>query len=127
MVLTNAAGLTLYTFAKDSGGQSACYGGCAKFWPPVLGKPRVAAGVSLNGKFGTTTRKNGQVQVTYNGHPLYTFAGDSKPGDTHGNGSTQDGGLWKVITTSASGASGGSSPAPSASSSGGGGSGGYGY
>ncbi|MEP7022647.1 MAG: hypothetical protein ABJB47_02305 [Actinomycetota bacterium] len=123
-VLTNSKGFALYTFAKDKGGTSACYGQCGKFWPPVDGPATVASGVKLSGSFGTTTRKDGSKQLTYNGHPLYTFAGDHKPGDVNGNGSTADGGLSKGITTSAGG---GAAPASSSSSSSGGGSGGYGY
>lgn len=128
-VLTNASGFTLYTFQADQGSTSTCYGKCAQFWPPVFGSVHLAAGQSITGKFGTTTRKDGKTQVTFDGHPLYTYAGDTKPGDTNGNNINQDGGIWNVITTAAGGAGAGASstpsPAPSASSGGGGG--GYGY
>ena len=124
-VLTNAAGFTLYTFQADKGTTSVCYGACAQFWPPVIGTAHMAAGQNISGHFGTTTRKDGKVQVTYNGHPLYTYAGDTQPGQTAGNGINQDGGIWNVITTSASGA--GAASSPSAAPSSGSGGGGYGY
>jgi predicted lipoprotein with Yx(FWY)xxD motif len=131
VLLTNASGFTLYTFQADQGSTSTCYGRCAQFWPPVFGSAHLAAGQNVNGRFGTTTRKDGKTQVTYDGHPLYTYAGDTKPGDTKGNNINQDGGIWNIITIAAGGgaSSGGGStpsPAPSAASSGGGG-GGYGY
>jgi predicted lipoprotein with Yx(FWY)xxD motif len=132
MVLTNASGFTLYTFAADNGSTSTCYGKCAQFWPPVFGSAHLASAQNLHGKFGTTTRKDGKTQVTYAGHPLYTYAGDTKPGDTNGNNLDQDGGLWKVITTAVgggagAGSSGGTTPSPAPSASSGGGGGGYGY
>ena len=102
-VLTNAAGFTLYTFQADKGSTSVCYGACAQFWPPVIGTAQLAAGQKINGHFGTTTRKDGKIQVTYDGHPLYTYAGDTQPGQTSGNGINQDGGIWNVITTAAGG------------------------
>ena len=124
-VLTNAAGFTLYTFQADKGTTSTCYGACAQFWPPVIGTAHMAAGQNISGHFGTTTRKDGKVQVTFDGHPLYTYAGDTQPGQTSGNGINQSGGIWNVITTSASGA--GAAASPSAASSSGSGGGGYGY
>jgi predicted lipoprotein with Yx(FWY)xxD motif len=77
-VLTNAKGLTLYSFAPDTASTSKCYGSCAAYWPPVTGKP--AAGSGVTGKLGTIKRTDGSTQVTYNGHPLYTYVGDSGPG-----------------------------------------------
>ena len=124
-VLTNAAGFTLYTFQADKGTTSVCYGACAQFWPPVIGTAHMAAGQNISGHFGTTTRKDGKTQVTFDGHPLYTYAGDTQPGQTSGNGINQDGGIWNVITTSASGAGAASSPSSAPSSGSGGG--GYGY
>ena len=127
-VLTNAAGFTLYTFQADKGSTSTCYGACAQFWPPVIGTAHLAAGQNINGHFGTTTRKDGKIQVTYDGHPLYTYAGDTQPGQTSGNGINQDGGIWNVITTAAGGGAGaGASSSPSAAPSSGSGSGGGGY
>ena len=127
-VLTNAAGFTLYTFQADKGSTSTCYGACAQFWPPVLGTAHLAAGQNISGHFGTTTRKDGKTQVTYDGHPLYTYAGDTQPGQTSGNGINQSGGIWNVVTTSASGGAGaGAGSSPSAAPSSGSGGGGYGY
>ena len=97
-VLTNAKGLTVYTFAADSPGKSNCYGDCASYWPPVTGSPSHAAGIS--GTFGTTTRTDGTKQVTWNGHPLYTYVGDSGPGQAHGNNLNLNGGLWKEVAVS---------------------------
>ena len=97
MVLTNAAGFTLYTFQADKGSTSTCYGACAQFWPPVLGTAHLAAGQNINGHFGTTTRKDGKTQVTYDGHPLYTYAGDSAPGQAKGNNLDLNGGFWYEV------------------------------
>jgi predicted lipoprotein with Yx(FWY)xxD motif len=113
-VLTNASGFTLYSFAPDTPAKSNCNGTCAQNWPPVKG-PATAAGVT--GTFGTITRSDGSVQATFDGHPLYAFAGDTAPGQNKGNGLNAAGGLWHEITTS------GTAPAGSSSS----GSGGGGY
>jgi predicted lipoprotein with Yx(FWY)xxD motif len=124
-VLVNAAGHTLYWFAKDTSAKSNCTGSCATYWPPVIGKVTSASGASM-GKFGTITRSNGQLQATYMGHPLYTYAGDSAAGQVNGNGKNLSGGLWWAMTPSGakpSAAAAAASPAPSSSSSGGG----YGY
>jgi predicted lipoprotein with Yx(FWY)xxD motif len=122
-VLTNAKGFTLYWFAIDTATSSKCTGSCTTYWPPVTGSPQASAGVSLPGKLGTITRSDGTVQATYNGHPLYTYSGDSSPGQTSGNKVNGSGGLWYAVTLSGS-AGAGASSAP-ASSSGGGGGGGY--
>jgi predicted lipoprotein with Yx(FWY)xxD motif len=106
-VLTNAAGFTLYSFAPDTATTSQCSGTCAQNWPPVQG-PATAAGVT--GTFGTITRSDGSVQATFDGHPLYTFAGDTAPGQNRGNGLNAASGLWHEITTSGSVPAGGSSP-----------------
>ena len=133
-VLADAKGLTVYWYAKDTKMSSACTGSCATAWPPVTGKPAAAMGVRLVGKFGTITRAGGVLQATYKGHPLYTYAGDSAPGQVKGNGV---GGVWHVLHVNPKGAvapgmvMSSSSPTPSASksssSSGGGGYGGGGY
>ena len=115
-VLTNAQGFTLYSFAPDTPTKSNCNGVCAQNWPPVKG-PATASGVK--GTFGTIKRSNGATQATFDGHPLYTFAGDTAPGQAKGNGLNAAGGLWHEITTSGS--------APAGSSSAGSGGGGYGY
>src|SRR4051794_15195129 len=97
-VLVNGHGQTLYLFEKDKHGKSACYGSCAAGWPPALttGKPRAGKGVSAS-KLGTTKRKGGKTQVTYNGHPLYAYSGDSKPGQAKGEGSKAFGAEWYVL------------------------------
>ncbi|HEX5395892.1 MAG TPA: hypothetical protein VFX74_02255 [Candidatus Limnocylindria bacterium] len=97
-VVVNGHGQTLYLFQKDKHGKSACYGQCAKFWPPALttGKPKAGAGVRSS-KLGTTKRKNGQLQVTFNGHPLYAYAGDARPGQANGQGSRNFGAAWYVM------------------------------
>jgi predicted lipoprotein with Yx(FWY)xxD motif len=96
-VLTSATGFTLYSFAPDTPTTSNCNGTCAQNWPPVKG-PATAAGVT--GTFGTITRSDGSTQATFDGHPLYTFAGDTAPGQNKGNGLNAAGGLWHEITTS---------------------------
>ena len=116
-VLTSSKGFTLYSFAPDTFTTSKCNGTCAQNWPPVAG-PVTAAGVT--GTFGTIKRSDGSVQATFDGHPLYTFVGDTAPGQNKGNGLNAAGGLWHEITTSGTAA-----PAPAAGSSSG--SGGYGY
>ena len=118
-VLTSANGFTLYSFAPDTPAKSNCNGTCATNWPPVKG-PATASGVT--GTFGTIKRADGSVQATFDGHPLYAFAGDTAPGQAKGNGLTAAGGLWHEITTSGTAA-----PAPAGSSSSGSGGGGYGY
>src|SRR6516225_1047290 len=97
-VLTNGKGLTVYTFAADSPGKSNCYSSCAAYWPPVTGTPSHAAGIP--GTFGTTTRTDGTKQVTWNGHPLYTYVADGAPGQAKGNNLNLNGGLWKEIVVS---------------------------
>jgi predicted lipoprotein with Yx(FWY)xxD motif len=120
-VLTNSTGFTLYWFAIDTPTSSKCTGSCATYWPPVIGTPKAASGVTLSGKLGTITRSDGSVQATYNGHPLYTYAGDKSPGQTSGNKLNASGGLWYAVTLSAAA----SSSASTSSGSSGGGGGGY--
>jgi predicted lipoprotein with Yx(FWY)xxD motif len=117
-VLTNAKGFTLYWFAPDTSTTSKCNGQCATFWPPVKGPATAGSGVT--GKLATITRADGTVQATYDGHPLYTYKGDTAPGQDKGNNLNASGGLWHDVT--ASGAA-----APASSQSTGSGSGGYGY
>jgi len=124
-VLTNAQGMTLYWFAIDTPTMSKCTGTCATYWPPVIGKPTAAAGASLPAGFGTITRSNGQIQATYDGHPLYTYSGDTAAGQVSGNGLTASGGLWWAMTPN--GAKLGSSTPGSSASAPSSGSGGYGY
>jgi predicted lipoprotein with Yx(FWY)xxD motif len=105
-VLTSSKGFTLYSFAPDTSTTSKCNGTCAQNWPPVTG-PVTGAGVT--GTFGTITRADGSVQATFDGHPLYTFVGDTAPGQNKGNGLNAAGGLWHEITTSGTAPAGGSS------------------
>ena len=116
-VLTNAQGMTLYWFAPDTSTASKCTGSCATYWPPVKGP--VTAGSGVTGTLGTITRSDGTTQATYDGHPLYTYAGDTAPGQNKGNGLNVSGGLWYEMTVS--GATPGASAKASTSS------GGYGY
>jgi predicted lipoprotein with Yx(FWY)xxD motif len=97
-VLTNAKGFTLYSFAPDTPASSKCYGSCAVYWPPVTGT--TAAGQGLPGKVTTITRTDGSHQLTYNGHPLYTYIGDSAPGQANGNNLNLNGGLWHEVPAS---------------------------
>jgi predicted lipoprotein with Yx(FWY)xxD motif len=97
LILFDLSGHTLYTFSKDRGATSVCYGACAKDWPPALteGKPR-ADGEASPAKVGATKRKDGTVQLTYAGHPLYTHAGE-KGAETNGSGVHAFGGEWNAI------------------------------
>ena len=113
-VLTNAKGFTLYWFVPDSKTASKCYGSCAKYWPPVPGP--ASAGSGVTGTLGVITRTNGAKQATWDGHPLYTYVGDTSPGMAKGNGLNISGGVWHEIALT-----GKAVPASSPSS------GGYGY
>ena len=96
-VLASAKGRTLYWFAIDTPATSKCTGACTATWPPVTGSPRLAAGLAATGTFGTIKRSGGTVQVTWNGHPLYTYAGDSAAGQANGNGVNGFGGIWHAV------------------------------
>jgi len=98
-ILVDAQGRTLYLFKKDSGTKSACFGACASAWPPLrdAGKPTVADGAKAS-MVATTARSDGKPEVTYNGHPLYLYTGDSKPGDTNGQGVNAFGGGWFALS-----------------------------
>lgn len=97
-IIVNSEGLTLYDFHKDKGGTSSCYGACAGAWPPLLteGNPQ-AQGAAQRSMLGTTKRKDGTLQVTYNGWPLYTFVGDKAPGEANGNDFSQFGAQWYAL------------------------------
>jgi predicted lipoprotein with Yx(FWY)xxD motif len=100
-ILVNSGGRTLYLFKADSGTTSACSGACATAWPPLLATVNPTAGKGLTAsKLGTITRSNGTRQVTYNGHPLYTFVKDKKPGDVTGQGVTAFGAGWFALSPS---------------------------
>jgi predicted lipoprotein with Yx(FWY)xxD motif len=98
-ILVDSKGITLYDFVKDKGTTSVCYGACAALWPPLLttGKPVAGPGVRAS-LLGTTKRKDGKLEVTYGGHPLYYFVTDRKPGQTTGQGVNQFGGPWWVLS-----------------------------
>ena len=131
-VLVDSKGMTLYWFVPDTSTTSKCSGSCATFWPPVKGPATAGSGVT--GTLGTITRSDGSKQATYDGHPLYTFAGDTAAGQAKGNGVNESGGVWWEME-----ASGATPAAKAASISGSGGgatakasstkasSGGYGY
>jgi len=91
-VLANDQGFTLYWFAPDTPARSACVGACAGYWPPLTGTP--SAGPGVTGNLGTIKRPDGNTQVTYNGHPLYTYVGDTAPGQAFGNNLNLNGGPW---------------------------------
>jgi predicted lipoprotein with Yx(FWY)xxD motif len=98
-ILVDSKGITLYDFPPDKGTTSVCYGACAALWPPLLthGKPLAGHGVRAS-LLGTTKRKDGKLQVTYGGHPLYYFVSDRRAGQTTGQGVDQFGGPWWVIS-----------------------------
>lgn len=102
-VLVDSQGKTLYLFEQDTGTKSTCSGGCATEWPPLeaSGKPTVGGGLKTS-LIGTTRRSDGQRQVTYDGHPLYGYVGDSKAGDTNGQGINAFGALWYALAPSGS-------------------------
>jgi predicted lipoprotein with Yx(FWY)xxD motif len=110
-VVTNAKGLTLYWFVPDTTTTSKCTGSCATYWPPLTGP--VSAGVGVTGSLGSIIRSNGAMQATYDGHPLYTYAADSAPGQAKGNGLNASGGVWYEMTVS------GAKPATSGTGTGG--------
>jgi predicted lipoprotein with Yx(FWY)xxD motif len=98
-ILVDSKGITLYDFVKDKGTTSACYGACAALWPPLITKGKPVAGRGVRASLlGTTKRKDGKLEVTYGGHPLYYFVTDRKPGQTTGQGVNQFGGPWWVIS-----------------------------
>jgi predicted lipoprotein with Yx(FWY)xxD motif len=98
-ILVDGKGITLYDFPPDKGTTSVCYGACAALWPPLLTQGKPVPGHGLRASLlGTTKRKDGKLQVTYGGHPLYYFVTDRKPGQTTGQGVNQFGGPWWVIS-----------------------------
>ncbi len=88
-ILTDAHGMTLYTFDKDAAGMSNCYDECATKWPPLM----AAAGASADGEFTLVERKDGSMQWAYKGNPLYLWQNDKQPGDVTGDGV---GGVWHI-------------------------------
>jgi len=100
-ILVDRHGRSLYLFGKDRRGASGCYGACATYWPPLLSptKPRPGSGIHAL-LLGLTRRTGGTKQVTYAGHPLYTFIGDKQAGQTTGEGLTNFGAAWDVVASS---------------------------
>jgi predicted lipoprotein with Yx(FWY)xxD motif len=100
-VIVDVHGRTLYLFEKDKRGHSACSGTCSTYWPPLLtsGKPVATAGAKAS-LLGTIRRADGTRQVTFAGHPLYLFSGDTKRGQTNGEGLRDFGASWYVLTPS---------------------------
>jgi len=118
-VLVDQSGRTLYFFGKDTGTQSACTGACATAWPPDTAAPTAGSGVDAS-MLSTAQQMDGATQVTYNGHPVYTFSKDTKAGDVNGEGINAFGGIWyaagpsgdPVLASSTSGSGSGSSSTP---------------
>ena len=98
-VLFDGSGRTLYLFKRDKDSRSTCSGACAKAWPPFLTTRAPKAGTGARTSLlGTTKRANGVRQVTYAGHPLYYFSGDTKPGQINCENVVEFGGLWLVVS-----------------------------
>jgi predicted lipoprotein with Yx(FWY)xxD motif len=98
-ILVDSRGRSLYMLSADSAKKSTCFGACVGAWPPLRAsrKPTVGKGLKAS-KVGRIKRSDGKRQVTYNGHPLYRFVNDKKPGDTNGQGITAFGGRWFVLS-----------------------------
>jgi predicted lipoprotein with Yx(FWY)xxD motif len=124
-ILTTAQGFTVYEFGIDTPTKSNCDATCLGFWPALTGMPSAASGSGLSGTFGTIMGTGGITQATYDGHPLYLFVKDTKPGQVMGNGVNLSGGVWNAITPTGAKLAAAAKPAASASSASSGG--GYGY
>jgi predicted lipoprotein with Yx(FWY)xxD motif len=123
--LTDGSGKSLYEFKSDTATMSSCIGACVSAWPPLTSSSAVTAGSGITASdIGTLTRSDGGKQVTYNGHPLYYFSGDTAAGQTNGQGSTAFGAKWWLLTPAGAPIT---TSAPSSSSSSSGGGMGYGY
>jgi predicted lipoprotein with Yx(FWY)xxD motif len=96
-VLVDGKGRTLYLFEKDKGSASSCYGACASVWPPLTSAKGVAAGGLPAAKLGAAKRTDGTTEVTYAGHPLYTYVADKKPGEANGNDFSSFGAQWYAL------------------------------
>jgi|1185.fasta_scaffold54622_2 predicted lipoprotein with Yx(FWY)xxD motif len=114
--LVDDKGRTMYAFAADRKGHSNCDGSCLTYWPPVSGAEKAHVGTQVKAAVGTITRKDGSTQLTVAGYPMYTYVGDSAPGQAQGQGTNLSGGVWWVVapngswikTSGGSGASGSS-------------------
>jgi predicted lipoprotein with Yx(FWY)xxD motif len=125
-VLVDQQGRAMYVFAKDTGPTSNCQGSCAAAWPPVpvTGTPHVAGSANAASVGVIARPSDGQRQLSYAGHPLYYFAGDSQPGQTHGEGLNEFGAKWYAVDATGNAVV----TAPGRTSGGNGGAGsGYGY
>src|SRR6202035_2637244 len=101
--LTNGSGRAVYLWGKDTGDMSNCNGACAGAWPPVTTTATAtASGSAKASDIGTITRSDGTKQVTYDGHPLYYFSGDSGPGTATGQGSDGFGAKWWLVAPTGS-------------------------
>lgn len=96
-VLVDPNGMTMYAFAKDTLGHSNCTGSCASYWPPVPGSTATHTASGLTARFGTIKRSDGSSQLTVDGYPMYTYAGDSAAGQANGQGQNLSGGVWWVV------------------------------
>jgi predicted lipoprotein with Yx(FWY)xxD motif len=116
-ILVDAQGRTVYLFQADTGRTSTCNGACATAWPPVTVTGTPTVGGNANAALvGTTARSDGSMQVTYNGHPLYRYIGDSSAGSTSGQGVNAFGALWYVVNPSGNQVTSASSSSSSSSS-----------
>lgn len=100
-ILVAPNGMVVYHLSTEASGHIHCVGGCTAVWPPLelpTGVTKPVAGPGLTGTLGVTKRPSGPLQVTYNGMPLYLYAGDAKPGQAAGQGLVQDGGTWSVVS-----------------------------
>ncbi len=117
-ILVDAHGRTLYLFQRDTGMTSACTGQCTTNWPPLVANAPTAGSGANTTLLGTTKRPDGTTQVTYNGHPVYLYSGDSSAGDANGEGLVAFGGSWYTLDPSGNQVTSGAGAASS---------GGYGY
>ena len=100
-ILFDGRGFVLYGFTRDRRGSSRCRAACAKAWPPYVVKTRPRAGKGVAGAhLGTIRRAGGRLQVTYFGHPLYYYVGDTSPGQILCQNVTEYGGIWRVVRPS---------------------------
>jgi predicted lipoprotein with Yx(FWY)xxD motif len=99
--LADSSGRALYLWDADPKGRSSCAGACLQYWPALTtkGAPK-ASGAAIAKDLGTTKRSDGSTQVTYAGHPLYYYAGDTAPGQTNGQGSSDFGATWWLVAPS---------------------------
>jgi predicted lipoprotein with Yx(FWY)xxD motif len=111
-ILVDGRGHTLYLFAKDDRGKSTCAGACAAFWPPLIAAGKPLAGPGVKSKLlGTTRRADGRLQITYNHHPLYSFAKDVHKGDTKGEELDTFGAAWYALSAAGARVENATSPA----------------